>query len=190
LLQEVGPPARPPARAPGAPTAPTSPGGGRRRARGGVDQPSSRGRSFTAGPSSRAPSAANREPCRGQSHERSTSFQRSTPPRWVQTPEILHVVPSTVDTATGRPRSRPTTPCPSAGAPPGSSWSSALSQSLGALRPTPALTRRAVRTSDGEVTRRPSVSAHGTLPPVISACSAIAAATALLIPHLLYPVAR
>lgn len=39
--------------------------------------------------------------------------------------------------------------------------------------------------SDGEVTRRPSVSAHGTLPPRISAFSAIAAATALLIPHLL-----
>lgn len=40
--------------------------------------------SLVAGPSSTEPSAENREPCRGQSHDCSASFQDSTPPRWVQ----------------------------------------------------------------------------------------------------------
>jgi hypothetical protein len=39
------------------------------------------GSAQVAGPSSLAPSGANREPCSGQSQLRSASFQRSTPPR-------------------------------------------------------------------------------------------------------------
>ena len=67
-----------------------------------------------AGPSSTVPSGAKREPCSGQSHDSSASFQRTTPPRWVHTAVSAQVVPSTVETATGvRPR-RPTVPVPSA----------------------------------------------------------------------------
>ena len=45
---------------------------------------------LVAGPSRTDPSELNRDPCRGQSQELSTSFQCSSPPRCVQTPKTSH----------------------------------------------------------------------------------------------------
>lgn len=54
-----------------------------------------------AGPSNTMPSAPNREPCSGQSQDRSASFQRTMPRRCGQTAETSVVVPPTVQTAVG-----------------------------------------------------------------------------------------
>ena len=69
-------------------------------------------RLVVAGPSNNVPSAAKREPCSGQSQDFSRSLKRTIPPRWVQTADSAHVLPSTVEIATGSPRSAPTVPVP------------------------------------------------------------------------------
>ena len=56
-----------------------------------------------AGPSRTAPSGPNREPCSGQSQLRSASFQRTTPPRWVQTAETCRSAPWSREVAVGGP---------------------------------------------------------------------------------------
>ena len=73
------------------------------------------GRSRVAGPSSRVPSGANREPCSGQSQLRSASFHVTTPARCGQTALTRQIRPSTVETATGRAGDPSTRPCPSSG---------------------------------------------------------------------------
>ena len=61
-------------------------------------------RLLVAGPSSTVPSAANREPCNGQSQDFSRSLKRTTPPRCVQIAETAQVRPLTVEIATGSPK--------------------------------------------------------------------------------------
>ena len=58
-----------------------------------------------AGPSSTAPSAPKREPCKGQSQDNSASFQRTSPPKWGQMADTRCVVPPTLHTAVGLPPS-------------------------------------------------------------------------------------
>src|SRR5690606_23861469 len=81
-------------------------------------------RGVGAGPLITSPSGAKREPWQGQSQLRSTSFQCTMHPRWVQTAESSCATPSSSrKTATGFPSRRTTTPRPgstscSVGAPP------------------------------------------------------------------------
>src|SRR5699024_8066499 len=72
-------------------------------------------RGVVAGPSRTAPSGANREPCSGQSQLCSASFQATTPPRCVHTPETWQALPPEVDDATSLAPCRPTSPPPTGG---------------------------------------------------------------------------
>src|SRR5690349_8341739 len=162
------------------------------------------GRFRVAGPSRSSPSLLKREPWSGQSHVRSLSFQCTMPPRWVQTADSLQVVPSTVETATGRVPSRYTCPWPSSGttgAGAGGSWflsflrtfppsvfspsAASCPQPDASLAATPALRETAESAPDGDVIRWWMVLAHGTCPPRMSAAIPKDAATALVMPHLL-----
>jgi hypothetical protein len=67
-------------------------------------------RFWFAGPSNIALPAVNREPWSGQSNDFSKSLNRTTPPRWLEIAETAQVRPSTVEIATGGPRTLPTTP--------------------------------------------------------------------------------
>ena len=78
---------------------------------GGVDWPGHatkqsqrRARPHVAGPSSTSPSRPNRLPWSGQSQLCSASFQRTTPPRWVQTADARCSKPLLRETAVGVPR--------------------------------------------------------------------------------------
>ncbi len=140
-------------------------------------------------PSSREPSAANLEPCSGQSQDDSAAFHCRMPPRCGQTADTEHTRPSTFEVATTDAPSRCTRPSPGAGAL-SSEETSAPPQPRTAWKPTLVPARVASARSRTPGTRRLISARHdGSASPVTCATMAIAAAGPLVIPHLWNPVA-
>ena len=157
-----------------------------------IDGQAGRGlRLLVDGPSSTVPSAVNREPCKRQSQDFSRSLKRTMPPRCVQMAETAQVLPATVEIATGSPHR---TDYPNAlGRRPILLFQRVklgIKPPCAAATPMAAFARKYRKALAGLLTRVPRVRAQDGTSSKISPLMRIAAATALVMPHLLYPVAR